>query len=241
MKTSTNKLRGFAVLGILTALIAVTCVCLYRPFTFAEGGRGPSIFARVPYARATKILRAIAIVEPIIRYQNGLERVAAREHAIVRIAASQLGVAESPPDSNITKFGDPGQPWCASFLTWVWRHAGVNIPRLAFSGSIYTWAHRHARLYPPTSRPRQGWAALIGTGPGTSLHVGVIASVSPHGQIKIINGNFGGQVKETGPCLPSNIRDGCEEPWSIYAYAAPSAPVPMPKLPLAMTGTRGSP
>jgi hypothetical protein len=147
---------------------------------------------------------------------------------IVAIARSQLGVGEQPPGSNCTVYG-PCEPWCALFATWVWRHAGIAIPSLGFSGSIYDWAVSHAHVYPPQVRPQPGWAALFGTGPadpGTSLHVAIVESVLRDGAITLINGNFANVVMRTGPCEPASAAlgapQGCDEPGPIYAYAAPN-------------------
>jgi hypothetical protein len=146
---------------------------------------------------------------------------------IVAIARSQLGVGEHPPGSNCTPYG-PCEPWCALFTTWVWRRAGVHVPSLGFSGAVYEWAARRARVHPPSSRPQPGWAALFGSGPATpasSLHVAIVESVLAHGEITLINGNFANSVLRTGPCEPARAAQagsgGCEEPGPIYAYAAP--------------------
>ena len=147
---------------------------------------------------------------------------------IVAIARSQLGVGERPPGSNCSPYG-PCEPWCALFTTWVWRRAGVHIPSLGFSGAVYEWAARRTRVYPPTSSPQPGWAALFGSGPATpttSLHVAIVESVLAHGEITLINGNFANSVMRTGPCEPARAAvlgasGGCEEPGPIYAYAAP--------------------
>lgn len=146
---------------------------------------------------------------------------------IVQVARSQLGVREQPLGSNCTSYG-PCEPWCALFTTWVWRHAGVDIPSLAFSGAIYDWALRHTRVYPASARPRPGWAALFGSGPqdtNTSLHVGIVESVLPNDDITLINGNFADAVVRTGPCQPAEAQlggtHGCEEPGPLYGYAAP--------------------
>jgi CHAP domain len=146
---------------------------------------------------------------------------------IVEIARSQLGTGEDPPGSNCTVYG-PCEPWCALFTTWVWRKAGIDIPTLGFSGAIYEWAVRHAHVYPPATTPQPGWAALFGSGPAdpsTSLHVAIVESVLPRGQITLINGNFADAVMRTGPCQPARAElagvGGCEEPAPIYGYAAP--------------------
>jgi hypothetical protein len=146
---------------------------------------------------------------------------------IVQIARGELGVGEHPPASNCTLYG-PCEPWCALFTTWVWRRAGVKIPSLGFSGAIYGWAAGHTSVHSPSSRPQPGWAALFGSGPAdaaTSLHVGIVESVLPNGEITLINGNFADSVMRTGPCEPARAQlagsDGCEEPGPLYGYAAP--------------------
>lgn len=56
---------------------------------------------------------------------------------VIEIARAELGVYESPPGSNRVKYWadyDPayqGQPWCVSFLWWVFQQAGE---RMAFFG-----------------------------------------------------------------------------------------------------------
>ncbi len=147
---------------------------------------------------------------------------------IVQIARTQLGQRESPPGSNCTRYG-PCEAWCALFTTWVWRRARVDIPSLGFSGAVYEWAKQRGQAHPPSSTPQPGWAALFGTGPAepsSSLHVAIVESVLPDGEITLINGNFAGSVMRTGPCRPAAAQGtgagGCAEPGPIYGYAAPT-------------------
>lgn len=53
-----------------------------------------------------------------------------RERALWR-AIEELGVKESPPESNLTKygnwFGENGVPWCAIFATWCYEHAAADL------------------------------------------------------------------------------------------------------------------
>ena len=62
---------------------------------------------------------------------------------IVKVAVSQIGVKESPANSNKTKygkwFGMNGVPWCAIFLDWCFEHAK--------GGSLFPHIH-----LPPTHR-----------------------------------------------------------------------------------------
>jgi hypothetical protein len=50
---------------------------------------------------------------------------------IINLAASQVGTKENPPDSNLTKygkwFGINGQKWCATFVSWIYYHAGYPL------------------------------------------------------------------------------------------------------------------
>ncbi|MEO6685202.1 MAG: peptidoglycan-binding protein [Dyadobacter sp.] len=51
--------------------------------------------------------------------------------AIIDKAASQNGIAESPPNSNKTIYGEwyglNGVKWCAIFVSWVYDHAGHHL------------------------------------------------------------------------------------------------------------------
>ena len=46
--------------------------------------------------------------------------------------------------------------WSSLFATWVWNKAGNSIPRLPFSGDLYSWGVKHNRAH-------QG---VDGVGPG---------------------------------------------------------------------------
>ncbi|MDP3556259.1 MAG: hypothetical protein Q8T03_02730 [Bacteroidota bacterium] len=47
---------------------------------------------------------------------------------IIEVANSQLGVSESPANSNKNPYGKwygfDGLPWCAMFVSWVYNQAG---------------------------------------------------------------------------------------------------------------------
>ncbi|MBA3867104.1 MAG: CHAP domain-containing protein [Solirubrobacterales bacterium] len=143
--------------------------------------------------------------------------------AIVRVARSQLGVTESPPGSNCTRYG-PCEEWCALFVAWVWQHAGVAMAAgtapYAYSGSFYGWVTEHGgRVLPPSATPSPGDAVLYGWGPTASEHVGIVEAVLG-GEITTIDGNFADRVARVGPFPPAlAVLDG--EPGPIYAYAEP--------------------
>jgi hypothetical protein len=139
----------------------------------------------------------------------------------VGIAESQVGVVAR---GECQPYG-PCEAWCSLFVTWVWRQAGVGVPSIGFSGGLYAWAAGHTSVYAADVTPQPGWAVFFGSGPAspaTSLHVAIVESVLPDGEITLINGNFAGRVMRTGPCAPAAAREGCGAPAAIYAYASPA-------------------
>lgn len=145
--------------------------------------------------------------------------------AIVRVARSQLGMAESPLGSNCTKYG-PCVEWCALFVAWVWQHAGVEMSGgtapYAYSGSFYGWVKEHGgRVLPKTATPSPGDAVMYGTGLNSMDHVGIVESVSG-GEITTIEGNYGDKVARVGPFPP--VLAILHEASAIYAYAEPPGP-----------------
>lgn len=144
--------------------------------------------------------------------------------AIVALANSQVGVKEHPVGSYCTTYG-PCEEWCALFVTWVWRHAGVKVPTEAFTGAVYRWAAANGRVLPPSATPSPGDAVFFGSGPdspATSLHMGIITEVTAGGEIVEVDGDYGHQVTRVGPYPPSQAALS-GEPGPIYGYAQPVA------------------
>jgi hypothetical protein len=146
--------------------------------------------------------------------------------AIVAAAASQVA-----PDPDTGFFCNPYGPceqWWALFATWAWRHAGIPVPSLAFTGAMYDWAARNGAVLSPAATPDPGDAVLYGTGPQTvttSQHVALVAQVWPDGAIDTIDGDAGPgrdgwlSVVINGPFLPADSSSYNGMP--IYAYARP--------------------
>jgi len=147
---------------------------------------------------------------------------AASNSQIVKVAESQIGQGENPASSECTIYG-PCEEWCALFVAWVWKHAGVPLPgstaTYGYSGSLYTWAKEHAgKVLPATARPAPGDAVFYGSGPTASAHIGIVQRVYPDGRITTIEGNYAGHVTLVGPFLPSSP---VGERAPIYGYAQP--------------------
>jgi uncharacterized Zn-binding protein involved in type VI secretion len=81
--------------------------------------------------------------------------------AVIALAMTQRGITESPPGSNLVKYGawygDNGEPWCAMFVSWCFAHAGMPLIHYAYcpygagyfqSGEYGTWYDAEAHAEP---------------------------------------------------------------------------------------------
>jgi hypothetical protein len=131
--------------------------------------------------------------------------------AVVNLVRGELGVTEEPPGSNesarIARYrqataGAPGPgPWCAYFVSWAAREAGVP---LGDSGQgfgrvddVYAWAQQAGKAIPngPGTRPQPGDLIVW------DEHIGVVESVGADGSVTTIEGNSSHMVarRQHGP------------------------------------------
>lgn len=95
------------------------------------------------------------------------------------LARAEIGVVESPPNSNRTKYGAwyglDGNPWCAMFVSWLMHFAGIgNLYRFAAVASSIAAAKRNGTWRQQV--PRAGWVACkLYT--STTGHTGIVESV----------------------------------------------------------------
>jgi CHAP domain len=135
--------------------------------------------------------------------QNSRIISALQVQALLRVAASQIGVREQR--TNRTKYGRwygmNGQAWCAMFVSWVGAHAGVSLPRInsfrGFSGvvSARNFARKNNLL---TKTPRAGSVFLI-IGRNGKGHTGLVESVNwARRTITTIEGNTNASGSRNG-------------------------------------------
>ena len=147
----------------------------------------------------------LTIAPHALSYQvgaNAVATVADVRSSIVSVAKSQVGIAEKPAQSGCNPYtgfwgdGTGGcgaglrkNAWCADFVAWVWRKAGVSFTYgfsgsdiNAWSASFYFWGLATGNWHPLSSgyQPQPGDAVVYGnlteaTGPG---HVGIYVSGS---------------------------------------------------------------
>jgi hypothetical protein len=123
--------------------------------------------------------------------------------AIVNAIRPEVGQAEQPPGSNdsprIAQYrqataGSGVGPWCAYFVSWAARQAGVPIgdsgQGFGRVDDVFAWAQRTGKSLPAGSTPAAGDLIVW------DEHIGVVESVDPDGTIHTIEGNSSDQVSQ---------------------------------------------
>lgn len=142
---------------------------------------------------------------------------------VIETAKLELGVMENPPGSNRVKYWDAydpkmqGQPWCCSFLWWVFNNAGERMAffgggRTASCGTLLRW-YREQGLTVPVEDVQVGDIVLLNfNGKGTPDHCGLVTEVLGNGwYIQTIEGNTTNTDKNTsndsnGGCVAAKTR-----------------------------------
>jgi hypothetical protein len=123
--------------------------------------------------------------------------------AIVNAVRPEVGVAEQPPGSNdsprIAQYrqataGSGVGPWCAYFVSWAARQAGVPLgdqgQGFGRVDDVFAWAQRTGKALPAGSTPAPGDLIVW------DEHIGVVESVDPDGTIHTIEGNSSDRVSQ---------------------------------------------
>jgi hypothetical protein len=124
---------------------------------------------------------------------------------LVAFAQAEVGKGEINPGTNSNESGDieryksatqgalPNAPWCAYFVSYISREAGVplgdNGQGIGSVSEIRSWAARTGRLHAGNETPAPGDLMLFG-----DKHVGMVESVDSNGTIHTIEGNSGDMV-----------------------------------------------
>jgi hypothetical protein len=122
--------------------------------------------------------------------------------AMLAAVRPEVGQTEQPPGSNdsprIAQYrqataGAPGPgPWCAYFVSWAARQAGVPIgdggQGYGRVDDVMAWGQRAGKALPAGSTPQPGDLIVW------DEHIGVVESVGADGTINTIEGNSSDQV-----------------------------------------------
>lgn len=145
----------------------------------------------------------------------------ATSEQILAVAAREIGYREST--GRRTKFGEwsgyNGQPWCMSFVQWVYHQAGADLPYMTAScGTLLRW-YRQNQPECVVKDPVPG-CIIIFNFPGTPYstdHTGLFVSKTAT-QITSIDGNTSGGNDSNGGCVQRRTRP--------LGYANPTYIVP---------------
>jgi hypothetical protein len=92
---------------------------------------------------------------------------------------------------------EPGSPWCAAFVSWVFREAsrtlGIPCPLHPSGGALKLW--RWAAPATRTQWPKPGGVFVIDHGAGLG-HVGIVESVTPDHLVTIEGNTNDGGARE---------------------------------------------
>ena len=122
--------------------------------------------------------------------------------AALAAAQGEVGVTEQPPGSNesprIAQFrqataGAPGPgPWCAYFVSWAAREAGVPLGDAGQGfgrvDDVWAWGQRAGKTLPAGTTPSRGDLIVW------DEHIGIVESVGADGSINTIEGNSSNMV-----------------------------------------------
>ncbi len=116
----------------------------------------------------------------------------ARVKQILAVAQAELGVAESPANSNNVKYNTwfygkavsgAAYPWCMAFVQWVFNQAGMKLPYLTASCSALLSWYQKNRPASVVQSPQLGDIVIYNFG-----HTGIVESAES-GTITAIEGN----------------------------------------------------
>lgn len=117
----------------------------------------------------------------------------------LRIARGELGVREiaGAPNERVNEYlasvgAEPGQDWCAAFVTWCLEEAGQ-------AGLLTGVARRYLKYGTPITKPEPGCVVVFWRVSRTDWrgHVGFYVSQSAQ-KIRVVSGNSGKAVRLSG-------------------------------------------
>ncbi len=109
---------------------------------------------------------------------------------VIAVAKGEVGVAESPKNSNKQKYGKEygvnGTAWCCQFLWWVFKHA--KAPKLFYDGRKTAWVPTVRKHYTAKGKwirrgdgtPKAGDLVIFGdrNKAGSGKHIGILTKVT---------------------------------------------------------------
>ena len=145
---------------------------------------------------------------------------------IIERAKTEIGVHEAPPNSNNVKYNTwyyghpvagPEYPWCAVFISWLFKAEQGICPRTASCVNMLAWFEKKRQI---VNKPQAGDIVFFkyNTNNRRTNHVGLVVSVSDDGHtINTIEGNTSITSQDNGGKVMQRNRYS-----NIVAYARPA-------------------
>ena len=141
---------------------------------------------------------------------------------VLKIARAEIGTKDSPKNSNKVKYGKEygmnGQPWCAMFVWWVFKHAGC--PELFYGGKKSAYCPTIADYYiakkqtVSKSKGEPGDIILFDWNRNNSSdHIGIIEKRNSDGTYTTIEGNTSTTNNANGGEVMRRIRRQADISW----------------------------
>lgn len=206
-RTGLTVLGGGALAAIVVAVLASPVMRGAVPLP------GPDAQRAAP-TRTFPASRAQAQAQVRVRPELTLHQKAVARRAAVTRASGEVGVAEWGGSTNtgrrimqyrraVTTVGEnprSAEPWCADFVSWVWRGAGVPIG-FGGRGSDYVpelvlWARLTGRWHASDRggyRPLRGDLIVYRDGEGRKGHVGLVVRYNGS-RLRTVEGNYRDRV-----------------------------------------------
>lgn len=106
--------------------------------------------------------------------------------------------------------GEPGEPWCASFVYYVGRKMlGSNwpLPKTRACDVLLEHGRKHNAVSEEPAPPKRGALFLVLASDTDATHVGFIDEVLPDGRFLTIEGNSNDRGVRDGDGVVANVRD----------------------------------
>lgn len=145
---------------------------------------------------------------------------------IIDRAKAEIGTHEAPPNSNNVKYNTwyyghpvvgPEYPWCAVFISWLFKAEQGICPRTASCVNMLAWFEKKRQI---VNKPQAGDIVFFkyNTNNRRTNHVGLVVSVSDDGHtINTIEGNTSISSQDNGGKVMQRNRYS-----NIVAYARPA-------------------
>lgn len=149
---------------------------------------------------------------------------------LVAMAASQIGVKESPSGSNKVKYWDAyaphwnGSPWCDRFVSWCGYQIGASdiIGKYEYCPYHVSYFKKKGWWLDRSAKPQAG-DIIFFANKGTACHVGIVEKRISASQVQTIEGNTSTTSNDNGGRVMRRTRGygSVGSSWYILGFARP--------------------